>query len=122
MEQATRQLKLEVAYARADQQVLAEVQVPEGATVREAIEASRVLARFPEIDLEKSKVGVYGKVVPLDTVVKSGDRVEIYRPRPITTYAIPEAVPRRDCRRRLKENSAPNPNKASPEGSGTVRA
>ena len=79
MEQATRQLKLEVAYARADQQVLAEVQVPEGATVREAIEASRVLARFPEIDLEKSKVGVYGKVVPLDTVVKNGDRVEIYR-------------------------------------------
>ena len=79
MEQATRQLKLEVAYARADQQVLAEVQVPEGATVREAIEASRVLSRFPEIDLEKSKVGVYGKVVPLDTVVKNGDRVEIYR-------------------------------------------
>jgi hypothetical protein len=73
-------LKLEVAYARADQQVLTEVQVAPGATVREAIEASGILGRFPEIDLEKNKVGVYGKLTPLDAAVRAGDRVEIYRP------------------------------------------
>ena len=74
------QVKVEVAYARPDQQALVEVRVGSGATVRDAIEASGVLARFPEINLEKGKVGVFGKLTPLDAPLREGDRVEIYRP------------------------------------------
>jgi len=80
MEKGAGRIKVEVAYARADQQALLEVQVAAGATVREAIEASGVLARFPEIDLARNKVGVFGKITPLDAHLRAGDRVEIYRP------------------------------------------
>ena len=80
MEKGAGCIKVEVAYARADQQVLLEVQVAAGATVREAIEASGVLARFPEIDLARNKVGVFGKIMPFDTRLRAGDRIEIYRP------------------------------------------
>jgi putative ubiquitin-RnfH superfamily antitoxin RatB of RatAB toxin-antitoxin module len=49
-------------------------------TVQQAIEDSGVLQRFPEIDLAKNKVGVFGKAAKLDALLQDGDRVEIYRP------------------------------------------
>ena len=52
----------------------------EGATVRQAIERSGVLAEFPEIDLGRNRVGIYGKLVALDSPLAEGDRVEILRP------------------------------------------
>ncbi|KNH07062.1 UPF0125 protein yfjF [Candidatus Burkholderia brachyanthoides] len=58
----------------------ARVDLRNGATVREAIEASGVLARHPEIDLATQKVGVFGKLRPLDAALAELDRVEIYRP------------------------------------------
>ena len=45
-----------------------------------------------EIDLERQKVGIFGKITRLDTPLEEGNRVEIYRP--IT--ADPETVERRD--------------------------
>ncbi len=47
---------------------------------RDAIERSGILAQFPEIDLDTQKVGVFGKVLALETKLEDGDRVEIYRP------------------------------------------
>ena len=41
---------------------------------------SGVLDDYPEIDLQTHKVGTYGKVQPLDHILRDGDRVEIYRP------------------------------------------
>jgi putative ubiquitin-RnfH superfamily antitoxin RatB of RatAB toxin-antitoxin module len=73
-------MRVEVAYARPDQQVLLEVKLRPGATVEQAIRESGVLRRFPEIDLGNSKVGVFGKLTPLAATVRAGDRVEIYRP------------------------------------------
>jgi hypothetical protein len=72
--------QVEVVYARADLQVLIPLEVEEGATLRSAIERSGVLERFPEIDLEKAKVGIFGKLSKLDAVLRAKDRVEIYRP------------------------------------------
>jgi hypothetical protein len=80
MEKATETIKVEVAYALRDQQALHEVHVPPGASVRQAIEISGILGRFPEIDLEKNRVGIFGKLTALDTPLRPGDRVEIYRP------------------------------------------
>ncbi|SAK54093.1 RnfH family protein [Caballeronia ptereochthonis] len=59
---------------------LARVDLRDGATVRDAIEASGVLRAHREIDLTTQKVGVFGKVMPLDTALTDFDRVEIYRP------------------------------------------
>lgn len=81
-----------VAYAKAAQQVWTNVEVPEGATIRDAIAASGILNKFPEIDLETQKVGIFGKLSDIDSALDDGDRVEIYRP--IT--ADPETVERRD--------------------------
>lgn len=72
-------ISVEVAYARPDLQVILAVQVPPGATLRQAIDLSGVLRRFPEIDLALNKVGVFGRLAKLDTPLRAGDRVEIYR-------------------------------------------
>lgn len=72
-------ISVEVAYARPDLQVIIAVQAPPGATLRQAIDLSGVLRRFPEIDLALNKVGVFGRLAKLDTPLRAGDRVEIYR-------------------------------------------
>ena len=69
-----------IAYAKPTAQIWRHLDVPEGATVRDVIEASGLLEQFPEIDLETQKVGVFGTVARLDRPVAEGERVEIYRP------------------------------------------
>jgi putative ubiquitin-RnfH superfamily antitoxin RatB of RatAB toxin-antitoxin module len=81
-----------VAYADKFKQTWLKLDVPDGSTVRDAIRSSGLLEQFPEIDLERNKVGIFGKIVRLDTALEDGNRVEIYRP--IT--ADPETVERRD--------------------------
>jgi putative ubiquitin-RnfH superfamily antitoxin RatB of RatAB toxin-antitoxin module len=73
-------LSIEVCYALAEAQTLIALRLPAGATVRDAIEASRIAERHPEIDLATAKVGVFGKLKPLDAPLADHDRVEIYRP------------------------------------------
>ena len=73
-------IHVEVAYALPDQQLILELDVPVGTTVEQAIKESAILDSYPEINLEKNKVGVFGKLTKLVAELKSGDRVEIYRP------------------------------------------
>jgi putative ubiquitin-RnfH superfamily antitoxin RatB of RatAB toxin-antitoxin module len=73
---------VEVAYARAPAPLVIALEVPAGATLREAIEGSGVLCQCPEIDLACCGVGVFGRVRGLDEPVANGDRVEIYRMLP----------------------------------------
>lgn len=75
-------MNITVAYALPHQQTLEEMEVPEGTTVDEAIAMSHLLEKCPEIDLKVNKVGVLGKLVTLDSPLRDGDRVEIYRPLP----------------------------------------
>ncbi len=84
-------MKVGIAYALPHRQAWFDVEVPDGATIKDAIERSGILRQFPEINLEKQKVGVFSKLSKLDTVLNEGDRVEIYRP--IT--ADPKTVPRK---------------------------
>ena len=77
---ASDQLTVEVIYARPDIQEPIKVSVPKGATIRAAIERSRITERYPEIDLALNKVGIYGELRSLGDTVQAGDRVEIYRP------------------------------------------
>ncbi len=84
-------IKVGVAYAISGQQLWLTVELAPGATVQDAIERSGILEKFPEINLEEQKVGVFGKVAMLDAEVKEGDRVEIYR----AITADPKAVKRK---------------------------
>ena len=60
-------LSIEVCYALPEgNSAICALSLGEGVTVREAIEASGLLARFPEIDLNVQKVGVFGKIRPLE--------------------------------------------------------
>ncbi len=85
-------MNIGIVYAKAVKQIWLKLDVPEGSTVMEAIEYSGILKQFPEIELDKQKVGIFGKLTKLNTVLEEGQRVEIYRP--IT--ADPELVERRD--------------------------
>lgn len=84
-------MKIGIAYALATRQSWFDVEVPEGATVQDAINKSGILKQFPDIDLETQKVGIYGKLSKLDAVLADGDRVEIYRP----IICDPKTVPRK---------------------------
>ncbi len=70
---------VEVAYALADKQSLISLDVEEGSTLKEAIEASGILDEYRDIDLLKNRVGIFSKFATLDTVLREKDRVEIYR-------------------------------------------
>ncbi len=71
---------VEVCYARPQKQALLRVTLPHSATVAQAIAASNILTAFPEIDLVKNKVGIFGRLAKLDEFLCEGDRIEIYRP------------------------------------------
>jgi uncharacterized protein len=73
-------MEIEVVYALPHEQVLLKIKLPQGATVAEAIEASGIVRRHPEIDLAQNKLGIYGKLTKADAVLRDRDRVEIYRP------------------------------------------
>ena len=70
---------VEVAYARPDTQLILPVTVAGDATIEDAIRASGILDKFPDIDLKVNKVGVFGKLSKLGNGLREGDRIEIYR-------------------------------------------
>ena len=74
------EILVEVAYALPTQQLILELMVPAGTTAEQAVQLSGIQAKFPEIDLAQNKLGVFGKLVKGDTVLRERDRVEIYRP------------------------------------------
>jgi len=73
-------LTVEVVYALPAKQPLVTLSLPPGSTLRQAIEASGLLQKHPEIDLAKNKVGVFAKLSKLDALLHDRNRVEIYRP------------------------------------------
>lgn len=71
-------LKVELIYIAEDQTVFHQHLLLEtGATVDDAIKSSGILITHPEV--QALAVGVFAKQVSRDTVLKTGDRVEIYR-------------------------------------------
>ncbi len=73
-------IKVEVLYALPHEQTLLVVTVPQGTALADAVKISGMLEKYTEIDLGTNKVGIFGKLSKLDTVLREKDRVEIYRP------------------------------------------
>jgi putative ubiquitin-RnfH superfamily antitoxin RatB of RatAB toxin-antitoxin module len=93
---ASGELRVEVAYGTPARQLICAVRVAPGTTVEQAIRASGVLEEFPDIDLARNAIGVYGERVTLADRVRDGDRVEIYR----ALLADPKEARRQRARRR----------------------
>lgn len=90
-------LSVEVVYALPSGEDAVTLTLAAGATAWEAVRASGVLERHPEIDPGRQKIGIHGRVVAAQTPLRDGDRVEIYRPLIVDAK---EARRRRAFRRR----------------------
>lgn len=74
-------LTITVAYAPAARQVeQVQVRLPAGSTVRNAVTASGLTARYPALDLGQAGVGVWGRPAAPGQPLRNNDRVELYRP------------------------------------------
>jgi putative ubiquitin-RnfH superfamily antitoxin RatB of RatAB toxin-antitoxin module len=73
-------ITVEVAYALPNQQLIIPIQVTTETNAVEAIRASGILQKFPEIDLNSQQIGIFGKLSKLDAKLRHLDRIEIYRP------------------------------------------
>ena len=98
-------LRASVAIALRLRQEVIEVELPEGSTVSDALAAARVHERFPEIDRAALRVGIWSRAASLQTVVREGDRVEVYR----SLEADPKAMRRARARLRSSPRSRSGP-------------
>ena len=96
------QISIEVAYATPEKQALLEVVIEQCTTVEQAILASGIIKRFPQIDLSIDKVGIWNRGCKLSDCPKNGDRIEVYRP----LIADPKEVRRRRAEKAKEEGRA----------------
>lgn len=75
-----------MVYATPGEQWMVELELPEGATLADALESARRVRidadtpQSPAIDWSDATIGVWGEVRPRETLLRDGDRIEIYRP------------------------------------------
>ena len=73
-------ISIEVAYALHEKQLLLTLDVAPGTTLGEAITRSGIVDEFPDLVIDPARVGIFGNKARLEDELRSGDRVEIYRP------------------------------------------
>ena len=98
------QIEIVVVYALPHEQIIRQLNVPAGTMARQAVELSGISGMFPDIDLPQSKLGIFGKLVKPETILRDRDRVEIYRPLSIDPK---EARRKRAEEARARKNGAP---------------
>ena len=77
---APQSIGVEVVYALPAEAVILHLQLAAGTTVREALEQSGILRRYPGIEIAPDRLGIWGRAVGPDAALRDGDRIEIYRP------------------------------------------
>jgi len=73
-------IRVAVAYALPDVQTVLQLEIAAGTTALEAVRASGLIERHPEIESRSIELAIFGRKVPLETPLKAGDRVEVLRP------------------------------------------
>jgi len=81
-------IHVSVAYVEGVEHFWRGLEVPAGTTAAQAVAESGLQQRFPHLDLQQLKLGIFSKPVKADRELEDGDRVEVYRP----IIADPEAV------------------------------
>ena len=84
---STNPIAVEVVYALPHKQKLIALTVPSGTTALEAVRQSGITEHFPDLDIKSADMGIFGQTLgtkgtqaPALHTLKTGDRVEIYRP------------------------------------------
>lgn len=73
-------IAIEIVYATPEQQWHKKLCVSESCNVQTAIEQSGFLDAFPDMILAEQHLGIFSQKATLSTLLKPGDRIEIYRP------------------------------------------
>jgi uncharacterized protein len=74
------QIQVEVVFAAGPHQLdSTALTLPAGATVQDALRASGLAQRHDAGVIDALVPGVWGKARPLDTLLRDGDRLELYR-------------------------------------------
>lgn len=73
-------LRVEVVHALPQGVDCARLELAAGATAADAVRASGLLVRHPELGGQPLTLGIYGRRVRATQVLRDGDRVELYRP------------------------------------------
>lgn len=74
-------MKVEIVYSPAPRTVdLRVIELPGGATVADAIEASGLRERHAQLKAGLPACGIWGRSCRVDRLLTEGDRVEVYRP------------------------------------------
>ena len=95
---------VEVAFSPAPGEVeLVALQVAGGTTALQALRASRLMERYPQIDPSVMSLGIWGRACVAGTVLREGDRLEIYRPLKVD----PKEARRQRYRQQPKPERAP---------------
>jgi len=72
-------IEVTVVLALPDRATVIAVLLPAGATLDDALEASGLAKRHPDVDMARVRVGIFGKLSNRKAVLADGDRVEVYR-------------------------------------------
>lgn len=73
-------IRVEVVYAGAEQPILRRLELADGCTVMQAIDASGIAAMLPDGAIDPTRLGIFARKVESGRLVREGDRIEIYRP------------------------------------------
>ncbi|HET7267862.1 MAG TPA: RnfH family protein [Oleiagrimonas sp.] len=73
-------IRVEVVYAEPGHLWSRELMLADGATVATAVADSGLAADRPDVRVDDDCLGVFGRRVKPDQVLRDGDRVEVYRP------------------------------------------
>jgi len=73
-------IHIEVAAALPQRQLVIALEVPAGTTLAEAVARANMAERLPGLVVDEARLGVFGRLRPPDSLLRDGDRVEIYRP------------------------------------------
>lgn len=71
---------VEIVLALPEVESIIAVTLDSGATASDALEQSGIYKRFSDLGLHDLPIGIWGRVVDRDYVLKTGDRIELYRP------------------------------------------
>lgn len=73
-------LAVEVRYAAPGLHWQRSLQVPVNTSILQALQQSGIAQAIPGLDLGQGRFGVFGKLRPADSMLRAGDRIEVYRP------------------------------------------
>lgn len=74
-------MKIEVVYALPHKEgYYVSASVPPNSTAMQVLHYLELFSLYPEIDLMKNKLGIFGQQILPSHILAEGDRLEIYRP------------------------------------------